>query len=418
MTVSNTTSRADYTGNGVTTAFAVPFYFLDQTHLTVLRTVIATGVSTTLVLGTDYTVAGAGVPGGGTVTCTTAPTAAQRISILRNVPLTQLTDYVPNDPFPAESHERALDQLTMIAQQVNEVTSRAIRVASADPSAPGALPEAAARANKVLVFDSAGQPGVSDAAALASVTAAAYATVQEFTGDGTTQVFTLSSVPGSAAMVDVAVGGVVQSPTLDYDVVGATLSFFDAPPASSRIIARWITSSGTPPGTAGNFVPISGVQGTAAEVRANAGALFVQGVGNGSASSTFVTRQAYSGNASNLIGNTERIQAAEGTVLAPTVLRNGAGLEATDWRGYDGLGFVTGARFRAVVAGVPASGVMPVELSWGVGAAGTNVSLRVGGQWRFHPMTAPSSPQAGDVYYDSGTNKLRCWNGTTWNDLF
>jgi hypothetical protein len=36
----------------------------------------------------------------------------------------------------------------------------------------------------------------------------------------------------------------------------------------------------------------------------------------------------------------------------------------------------------------------------------------------FAPTTAPTSPSAGMVYYDSGTNKLRCWNGTIWNDLF
>ena len=36
----------------------------------------------------------------------------------------------------------------------------------------------------------------------------------------------------------------------------------------------------------------------------------------------------------------------------------------------------------------------------------------------FTPTTEPTSPSAGDVYYDSGTNKLRCYNGTIWNDLF
>lgn len=32
--------------------------------------------------------------------------------------------------------------------------------------------------------------------------------------------------------------------------------------------------------------------------------------------------------------------------------------------------------------------------------------------------SAPATPAAGMVYYDTGTNKLRCWNGSTWNDLF
>lgn len=41
------------------------------------------------------------------------------------------------------------------------------------------------------------------------------------------------------------------------------------------------------------------------------------------------------------------------------------------------------------------------------------------GQVRFNPLSAdPASPQAGDVYYNSTTNKLRCYNGSVWNDLF
>jgi hypothetical protein len=58
--------------------------------------------------------------------------------------------------------------------------------------------------------------------------------------------------------------------------------------------------------------------------------------------------------------------------------------------------------------------------------AGTNpgYKLDVGGNARFSnkvnytPIATPSSPSAGDVYYDSTSNKLRCYNGTSWNDLF
>ena len=35
---------------------------------------------------------------------------------------------------------------------------------------------------------------------------------------------------------------------------------------------------------------------------------------------------------------------------------------------------------------------------------------------RFIPGTAPASPVAGLTYYDSGTNKLRTYDGTAWQD--
>lgn len=120
MTVSTATSRVDYTGNGVTVAFPVPFPFITDAYLVVVRTIIATGVSTTLTLdsiGADgYSVTGAG-DATGTVTVITAPTALQRLSIIRSVAGTQEADFVANDPFPAETFEGSLDKLQM---QIND----------------------------------------------------------------------------------------------------------------------------------------------------------------------------------------------------------------------------------------------------------------------------------------------------------
>jgi len=134
---------------------------LDNTHVTVIRTTIATGDATTLVLGTDYTLTGAAVSSGGTVTTTSAPTSAQKLSVLRSIPLTQLTHYVENDPFPAASHEKALDQLTMENQQINEAVGRSIKLSSTNTMTSTEFTVTATdRANKVLGFDATGELSV------------------------------------------------------------------------------------------------------------------------------------------------------------------------------------------------------------------------------------------------------------------
>jgi hypothetical protein len=49
----------------------------------------------------------------------------------------------------------------------------------------------------------------------------------------------------------------------------------------------------------------------------------------------------------------------------------------------------------------------------------TRAYVKDTGAVNFVPLAADPSPAAsGDVYYNSSTNKLRCYNGTTWNDLF
>ena len=130
MTVTNTNNKVIYTGDGATTVFAYTFKIFEDADLDVIQTVISTGVETTLVLNSDYTVSGAGNPSGGNVTVSsTTPTALENLTIVRTLDITQETDYVENDPFPAESHEEALDRLTMICQQISEIASRAVVLA-------------------------------------------------------------------------------------------------------------------------------------------------------------------------------------------------------------------------------------------------------------------------------------------------
>lgn len=138
MTVSSQTSRVSYAGNGSTTAFAVSFYFLADSHLKVILRA-ADGSETVKTLTTDYTVSGAGNPSGGTVTMLAAPASGTTLVIVRNVPLTQETDYQANDDFPAESHERALDKLTMEVQQLQEQVDRSAKLPVTNPTDADAL---------------------------------------------------------------------------------------------------------------------------------------------------------------------------------------------------------------------------------------------------------------------------------------
>ena len=67
MTISSTTNRVSYAGNGVTTAFAFGYKFLVNADLKVYQ------AGTLKTITTHYTVAGAGDDAGGTVTFLAAP---------------------------------------------------------------------------------------------------------------------------------------------------------------------------------------------------------------------------------------------------------------------------------------------------------------------------------------------------------
>jgi len=200
MTISTTDSRISYNGNDVTTVFSFPYRFLNQGHLVVVS-IDSLGAETVKTLTTHYTVSGAGDPAGGSVTMLTAPATGTRLVIYRDTDVTQETDYVSGDPFPAESHETALDKLTMIMQEKTPGAggaTRAIQIPIGDPtSVITTLPPSIARLDKLLVFDSDGD-----------------VTVSSFT---VTQILSLIESAGLAAVQALTAGA-----TVDVDVSVAT----------------------------------------------------------------------------------------------------------------------------------------------------------------------------------------------------
>jgi hypothetical protein len=161
MTVSSSTSKSRYTGNGVTLAFTGSFPILDQSHVLVTTT-STLGVETAATITTDYTVSGVG-NATHTVTFLVAPATGVIVTLSRNVPLTQGLDLVENDEMPSADLEKSYDKLTMIAQQLKDAVDRAPKFPVSDSSSLATtLPVSALRANKYLAFNANGEPTVSD----------------------------------------------------------------------------------------------------------------------------------------------------------------------------------------------------------------------------------------------------------------
>ncbi len=163
MTVSSTTVKNSYSGNGSTTEFAYGYKIFADTDLQVIIRVNSTGVETVKTLTTHYTVAGAGDASGGSITFTSGniPASGETVVIIREVPQTQAIDYIANDPFPAESHEEGLDRATMTTQQVQEELNRSIKLSRTNTMTSTEFTVGATdRANKILAFDSSGEISV------------------------------------------------------------------------------------------------------------------------------------------------------------------------------------------------------------------------------------------------------------------
>ena len=155
MTVNLSTTKIQYSGNGILTTFTYTFRILEDDDLYV-SVVDAAGTETILSLDVDYTVTGAGDDSGGTVVLssgTLCPTGST-LTIMRNMDLLQETDYVDGDAFSAESFEDAADKSIMIVQQLDERLDRSVCAPKfSNDSLEIDAAEWMARENKTIGFD-------------------------------------------------------------------------------------------------------------------------------------------------------------------------------------------------------------------------------------------------------------------------
>ena len=168
MTVSNVPNTLSFPGPVTApTPLAITYQFFDQDELDV-RAVTA-GVESLLVLGVDYTVTG-GSGATGTVVPVNNILTGTTWTVLRISGLTQDFDYSAQSTFPEQSHEDALDRITLGQQDLDAKVERAMRISPADDQTVDmTLPLKSLRQGLFLLFNAAGEPtaaGLSDATTL------------------------------------------------------------------------------------------------------------------------------------------------------------------------------------------------------------------------------------------------------------
>ena len=156
ITISDTTPRVQYTATAGQTAFAVNFEFFANADLKVYNGSTLLTYAASPSGATQYSVTGAGVSGGGSITLgSPGATVDDTITIYRDMSIARSTDFPTSGAFQVDSLNEELDKLTAMIQQVETDTKYSPRFSTTTTTGFNlTFPDLVA--NKVLAVNAAG----------------------------------------------------------------------------------------------------------------------------------------------------------------------------------------------------------------------------------------------------------------------
>ena len=163
MSISSEVRKAGpFTGNDVTDTFPFSFKVFQASDALVVKQLISSGAETTLVLNTDYTVtlnSDQNTSPGGDVVLSAPLPSTYTLTVTSAVQNLQPTNITNQGGFYPKVINDALDRLTILIQQVKLLASRSlVYPISDDSSVSTELAAVDQRADKILAFDSNGEP--------------------------------------------------------------------------------------------------------------------------------------------------------------------------------------------------------------------------------------------------------------------
>jgi len=433
VTVSSTTNKHSYNGNGSQTVFAYTFKIFVAGDIQVyLNGVLKT-------INTHYTLSNVGLTGGGNVTFTSGsvPSAATgNVILLRSLALTQGVDLINYGAFDANIIESAYDKLTMMVQQLQEEVSRSIRFSATvyDGGTQEVSDTVANRAGKVLAYDAAGN--ISIAAELGDwkanwATNTAFELRDLVLDAATNNVYicvlahtsgTLSSdVSASKWSLVINASAVAASATTattkaSEAASSATAASNSASTATTQ--ANTATSQASIATTKANTATTKAATATTKASEATSSATAAANSATASANSATAgansaTASANSASSVTSAANTATTKANEASASASTATTKAnqasASASTASTQATNASNSATAGANSATAAGNSASGASTSATN-----AASSLSTFQGIFYGSLSSVPTSNIATGDLYFDSGTNAMKVYNGSAW----
>jgi len=128
LQISDTTPRSQYTATSGQTSFSVPFEFFAAADLKVYNGTSLLTYSTSPSSASQYSVTGAGVTGGGSITLgSPGATLNDTITIVRDLAIERISDFPVSGNFPIQTLNTELDKIVAMLQQLEEQFGRTLQ---------------------------------------------------------------------------------------------------------------------------------------------------------------------------------------------------------------------------------------------------------------------------------------------------
>jgi len=442
--ISSTTRRIVYTGSAGTGPYAFNFEVLAQTDVAVYFNY------TELTLTTDYTVS-LNADGTGSVTIVvgtnvpSTPTASDRITIVGDRDIERTTDFTTGGPLFAETLNDEFDSQTIFVQQVQEQADRALRAPNTDPSNINmVLPNDVDRANKTLAFDANGNPVIGEqigdyrgdwAAGTAynkrdlvkdTTTANIYLCVTAHTSSGSLPLTTNADYTKWDLIVDAASANTAQ---VAAEAAQAAAEAAQAAAETAETNAETAeTNAETAETNAAASASAASTSETNAASSASSAATSASNAStsetNAATSATAAASSATSANSSEASALTYRNEAStfatassQSATSAATSATN-ASTSANTAQTYasNALTYSNNASTSATTASNAATAAQTAQAA-AEAAADNFDDTYLGAKASDPTVDNDGDPlNAGDLYYNTSTNKMRVYDGSAWND--